>query len=772
MKGPLEGIRVIEWATHGVGPFAGSVLGRLGADEIRIEAATGDWLQHIPPTLGGLGGIYIAANHTKRSIRLDLRDTGDMSVMWDLIERSDVIFSNYRAGSAEGLGLDYESVSRRNPNIVYCLCTGWGNAGPMRTQPAADPQIQVYCGWCSITGEEGGPGEQLRVSANVDFNASMYIVGAVLTGLAERERTGRGVKIELSMLEAAFAMQSTRLAEYLGGGVVPRPLGSASSVVAPSQAFRCLDAYIAVSAETDRQWRRLCETIERRDLVDNAEYASNAKRLARRHELAADLETTFARRPVFWWTQQLTKAGVPNAPFVSGPAVPDHPQIRENGHLVEIDSGTTGKVWYGGVPWKFEEAPGEVRPHVRPGEHTDDIKRTVASWDLRTAPPAAGETARKTGAALSKLRVIELATGISGPYCGSLLADNGAEVIKIEPPGGDRLRSWGPPFIDGMSPAFIQLNRNKRLRRVDAGTPEGRAELDSLVRGADVVILDSVDPDGQSPPLDPADLHRRDRRQIVCVVSAHGERGPLGSCPGSELTVQALSDSHGALGRPGGPPVRMGADQGSMSGGLAAYQGIVAALVRRARTGDGDVVHVSALGALLLVKAYTWTIMSAPDDWPGLHLAHWWDPPFHGYATADLHIYPVTGGAVLSKAATVDDLAAAVAELGARLPASVVESGKLPRIAPPWPLARAELDLSFWETVFRPHPWRHVKEVFERHGFMVLPFYDYPMLADDPQVKALGSFVPMSVGGHPVRIVPTPWRVDGMPPPGVPLKEA
>jgi crotonobetainyl-CoA:carnitine CoA-transferase CaiB-like acyl-CoA transferase len=770
MKGPLSGIRVIEWATHGVGPFAGSVLGRLGADEIRIENAAGDWLQSTPPTIAGLGGIYIAANHTKRSIRLDLRDANDMQVLWDLIERSDVIFSNYRAGSAEGLGLGYDAVRKRNPNIVYCLCTGWGDVGPMRTGAASDPLVQAHCGWCSITGQEGELGEYLRVCANIDFNAGSYIVGAVLTGLAERERTGRGQKIELSMLEAALAMQSTRLAEYLGGGVLPQPLGSASSIVAPSQAFRCLDGYIAVSAETQGQWQRLCDVVGCTGLAQRPEFATNAGRVHGRRALAAILEDAFKKRPVFWWTQQLTKARVPNAAFLGPEMVMYHPQIRDNSHLVELESGRSGKVWYGGVPWKFTETPGEVRPHVLSGEHTSEIRQAVGTWEKRNAPrPQAA--AAPGEASLAGLKVVEITNGIIGPYCGSLLADNGAAVVKVELPRGDHLREWGPPFVEGASPAFIQLNRNKRSLRLDPATDAGRLELDALVRAADVVLLDWVDADGRTAQVDAMDLHRRDPRQIICSVSAYGEEGPLALCPGSELTIQAMSNSHGALGSPDRAPVRMGADQASMTGGLAAYQGILAALVRRGGTGHGDIVRVSALGALLLVKAYTWTMLSSPEQWPGLHLAAWTDPPFHGYEAADAHIYVVTGGAGQLRPAALADLQAAVAELGARLPDAIAAGEALPKLAPPWPVPQSDLDLSFWETVFRPYPWRQVQEVFARHGMTVLPFNDYAMLDDDPQIDALQAFVPMSVGKSKIKIVRMPWRTERARAADVPLIE-
>src|SRR5258705_2592141 len=175
--------------------------------------------------------------------------------MSDLVEGADVLVSNLKPSSVEKHGFGTEAVLERNPGIVYCLANGWGETGPMSAKAGADNQVQAYSGWCSVTGAEGGGWEFLRYLGQIDLNSSLYITGAVLTGLATRRRLG-GQAIKLSMLETAIAMQSSRIAEYLTG-TVPGPLGSAASVVAPSQALECEGKqYLAVAAETEAQWRR------------------------------------------------------------------------------------------------------------------------------------------------------------------------------------------------------------------------------------------------------------------------------------------------------------------------------------------------------------------------------------------------------------------------------------------------------------------------------------------------------------------------------------
>ena len=308
MSGPLEGIQVVDWTQYGVGPFATSLLGALGASVIHVEGPQGDPQRHVPPTIDGVAACYINFNTSKRSIRLDLNDARDRERMWHLIEVSDVLVNNFKPSSVRNLGFTAEEVTSRNPDIIYCVSNGWGSLGPLANNVGSDPVLQVFGGWCSVTGEDGGSWEALRFLGHIDLNASMYLTGAVLTGLAARPLVG-GQSMSVSMLEATLAMQSTRLAEYLNGGIVPGPLGSAASVVSPSQAF---------SARTRAGWR--CAPKARvsgsgsatvsvgRTWLERPEYATNASRVDNRIRLAEELSGVFMSRPAWWWVQQLTSS--------------------------------------------------------------------------------------------------------------------------------------------------------------------------------------------------------------------------------------------------------------------------------------------------------------------------------------------------------------------------------------------------------------------------------------------------------------------------------
>jgi crotonobetainyl-CoA:carnitine CoA-transferase CaiB-like acyl-CoA transferase len=728
MSGPLDGIRVVDWTQYGVGPFATSLLGALGASVAHVEGPLGDPQRHVPPTIDGTSACFINFNTSKRSIRLDLNEAGDRDRMWRLIEVSDVFVNNFKPSSVKNLGFTAAEVMSRNPAIIYCGSNGWGDTGPLANNVGSDPVLQVFGGWCSVTGEDGGSWEALRFLGHIDLNASMYVAGAVLTGLAARPRMG-GQSMSVSMLEATLAMQSTRIAEYLNGHTVPGPLGSAASVVAPSQAFWCEDqSWLAVSAESESQWQRLCGVIDRTDLAERPEYATNAGRVANRARLAEELSDVFVTRPAWWWIQQLGRQYVPSSKFWDFELIKAHPQIRENEHIIELDAGRFGRVFTGGPPWKFTRAAARIFRSPESGEHTSDI---LAELDTELGGDSApAPTTRPVWYRLpfAGLRVLELATGISGPYCGSMFADQGADVLKLEPAAGDRVRSWGPPFVRGVGVAFLELNRNKRIGVLSA----------------------------PSEVLDLQDLGARRRDLILCSLSANGEFGPVADQPGSELTVQAMSNTWAGLGAIGKPPRRIGVDQAMMNAGLAAYQAITASLVRRNRTGEGDVIHVSALGTLHAIKGMHWTCLSRPDQWPGAHLTVWTWPEDHGDMRAKDRPIAVAFTQRLGTTTTQPEAVRAIIEyFGGEAPDGM---DLTQAAAPQW--------RGFWSSLFESASSEEVARVVERHGGTVTPWMDYADLDHHPQVIGLGPFVTLADAPGD-RVVRLPWRLEGAvgPPP-------
>lgn len=758
MGGPLAGVRVVDWTMMGVGPFSGAVLGALGADVYKIESPEGDFMAgRITPQINGVSAVYVGCNTSKRSIRLDLRGGDDRETMWRLIERADVMFNNLRYGVADRLGFGYDKVRARNPGIVYLQSTGFGTVGPMRDFTGGDHWCQVFSGWCGIMGNEGGRPEMVRFLGHLDFNTSMYIVSSILTALNARATSG-GARIDISMHEAALALQTTRLAEYLFTGHMAGPLGSASQVAAPSQFFQCFDGeYIAVSADTEWQWQRLCGALERTDLADRVEYRTNADRVTHRTKLAEELEAIFRTKPSGWWLIRLRAVFVPCSRFYDFEMTTRDPQVLANESVVPLDPVFSPSSLTGGVAWKFEKTPAAIRRTTYSGTEREEILEELRSTDVPS--PVVPQTP-VDGPPLNGLRVVDLSRGIAGPYCGALLADGGADVTKVEPPDGDHLRGWGPPFLDGAGVAYLHLNRKKKAVTIDAFTAEGTRSLRELVRGADAVILDAVDTDGQTPPLSPEEIAALAPRAIVCTVSYYGEKGPLASQPGSELTVQAMSDSLGGLGRMGERPLRIGTDQASMTGGVMAYQAIMAGLWAREHGAGGQRVAVSCLGAMLQLRSYFIASLSSAEDWMGLW-SNYIEEPNHGTATTDRPVLWLLN-ARISKPPDEAEIREMFRALGTEVPEGMEVAGvAMSHITPASP--NHSRWKPFWAEVFARHPSERLQRVFGEHGGQVLQFMDYVALDEHPQMAAIEPYGEETINGRTVRTVRTPWRISRPP---------
>jgi crotonobetainyl-CoA:carnitine CoA-transferase CaiB-like acyl-CoA transferase len=226
-----------------------------------------------------------------------------------------------------------------------------------------------------------------RHLAHLDLTTATTITQSVLQALIARERTGRGQLIEIEMLTAAMALQTTRLAEYFATGEQPAPLGSAAATTAPHQAFECEDKrYIAIGVERDEQWSGCCEALKLAELISDPRFETNSLRVKHRAELIPILAERLKTKPAAWWTMRLNNKRVPNGPFLTFEELRHHPQVLANGHIVEIDTPHWGRMYVDGLPWKFERAPaGPIRAGGKPGEHTAELLTELGIVDDRGA---------------------------------------------------------------------------------------------------------------------------------------------------------------------------------------------------------------------------------------------------------------------------------------------------------------------------------------------------------------------------------------------------
>lgn len=371
--GPLDGIRVMDISGMGVGPVTGLFLAELGAEVIKVEPPHGDLALTVPPTQGGTSVLYLAANLCKRGIVLNLKDPRDLDRAYRLAEQSDVFIENFRVGVVDRLGLGYEALSARNSRLIYCSLSGFGPNGPLAKLPSIDTYIQAFSGFASLNGPPGSRGESLRNIGFIDLSTSAMTVPAILAALLYREHTGKGQLIIASMLEAASALQTSRIAEYLATGQCAPPHGSGMPYAMPDQAFAVRDGYVALSARTQAEWEALCHALDRQDLLDSTCYRTLSDRLTHRDTLIAQLAETLRPYPSAWWIKRLSEAGVPCGGFHAYNEMSQHPQVRINGLMTELPTSHWGNLRVAGLPWSFSLTPGVQRPGPLPGSDTAEV---------------------------------------------------------------------------------------------------------------------------------------------------------------------------------------------------------------------------------------------------------------------------------------------------------------------------------------------------------------------------------------------------------------
>jgi crotonobetainyl-CoA:carnitine CoA-transferase CaiB-like acyl-CoA transferase len=371
MDGPLSGTTVVEFCHSVAGPYAASILADLGADVIKVESpGTGDYARDWgPPFSHGTSTLFHVLNHNKRGLALDLRDRVTVERLKAFIlERADVVIQNMRPGAIDKLGLGAASLRAAKPALIYCDLGAYGRTGPLRERPGYDPLMQAHGGIMSVTGVDGG--EPVRVGVSiVDQGAGMWAAMGILAALNRRHVTGAGCHVTTSLFETALGWMAPHIGGYLSGGAMRRPLGSGVTEIVPHQAFPTADGYIMVAAGNDNLFAALGGAIERADLVRDARFATNSKRVENRRTLVPILEDIFRTKPSSDWLARLDAAGVPAAPIENVAQVVASAQTAALGMLQQ---DPTLELTLTGLPLEFD---GE-RPRYRTtapglGEHND-----------------------------------------------------------------------------------------------------------------------------------------------------------------------------------------------------------------------------------------------------------------------------------------------------------------------------------------------------------------------------------------------------------------
>src|SRR6266576_3743218 len=358
------------------GPFASTMLGDYGAEIIKIEPLDGEIARGWgPPFYGDETAYFINLNRNKKSVAIDLKHPDGQSLFFRLLERADVVLENLRVGTVARLGIGYEHVRERQPGIIYCSISGFGQDGPYRDRAALDLVVQAESGMMSITGEPGGRGVRAGVSI-ADITAGMYAAFAILAAVHARRTTGRGQFLDVSMLEGQLGILSGMIGAYLADRVVPGPLGTAYGALLPYQTFHTKTRDIAIGIGSDKLWRTFCPLVGLAQLSDDPRYVTNAARNANRPSLVAALQDAFLTKTYEEWAAILQPAGIPTGAINTIDQVVAHPQVAARGVLVESTHPVAGTIKMVGPPVRMSETPGSVRaPAPLLGEHTDQVLR-------------------------------------------------------------------------------------------------------------------------------------------------------------------------------------------------------------------------------------------------------------------------------------------------------------------------------------------------------------------------------------------------------------
>ncbi|HLE23017.1 MAG TPA: CoA transferase [Anaerolineales bacterium] len=389
--GLLEDVVVIDLTRVLAGPYCTMMLGDLGAEVIKIEEPSkGDDTRGWGPpfTAAGESAYFLSANRNKRSVTVNLKDPQGLELLRRLIASGDVLVDNFRAGTLDAWGLDYDALQQLRPGLIACSITGYGQTGPYRERPGYDFMVQAMGGFMSVTGPEDGEPYRAGI-AMADLAAGMFAASAILAALYARRGTGQGQRIDISLLDSQVALLSYVASNYLVSGEPPRRYGNGHPNIVPYQSFRARDGFFAFAAGNDGQWRKFCQAVDRTGWADDPRFATNGDRVRHRGELVPLLSELFATRAARAWIDLCESIGIPAAPINTVDKVFQDPQVQARRLRTSAQHPVSGEVPLVASPLSIPTSPVQIRhapPHL--GEHTDEVlagrlgctREEIAAW--------------------------------------------------------------------------------------------------------------------------------------------------------------------------------------------------------------------------------------------------------------------------------------------------------------------------------------------------------------------------------------------------------
>ena len=379
MSGALKHIRVLDLSRVLAGPYCTMILGDLGAEVIKVEAPGGsdDTRKWGPPFKNSVSAYYLCANRNKKSITVDLKSPDGVEIIKSLVNESDVIIHNFKTGTMEKFGLDYETLSRINPQLVYCSITGFGETGPNKDIPGYDFIIQAMSGLMSITGDHAS-GPQKYGVAITDILTGLYASIGIQGALLERTQSNKGQKLDISLYDSAVSALVNIGSNYLMSGEVPERLGNHHANIVPYQTFKTKEGEMVIAVGNDNQFKMLCQLINKPEYSQDERFKTNPARVENRETLVPLLQEAFLTKPTSYWQEQCDKHNIPCGPIQTLDEVEKDPQLKAREMFVDFDHPTAGAIKMIGSPLKLSRTPVSITKHPpNVGEHNEEILNQI-----------------------------------------------------------------------------------------------------------------------------------------------------------------------------------------------------------------------------------------------------------------------------------------------------------------------------------------------------------------------------------------------------------
>ena len=373
---PLEGVRVLDLGRYQAGPRCALMFARMGAEVIKIESFEGDESRENGPMVRGQSAYWVQYNSGKKSLATDLRSLRGKEVLRDLVKVSDVFVQNFRPGTIDAMGFGYDTLRELNPMIVMVNVSAYGQYGPYRDRVGFDPIGQAMGGLMSLTGSPGDPPIKTFFPL-IDRITALHATIGALAALREREFSGEGQAIDVSLADTGFTVNEIPLSAYLGDGTVQEREGNGQGL---SNAYQTADGWVFFHATSDAIWRRACEALGRSDWLEDLRFSTHADRQRNGRELEADLAAWFASRTSKEAVDHLSACGVPAAPVNTVEQAANEPHLHEREVLVEVPDPVAGKIHVAGKMIKFDRTPMVVGSAPMVGEHSREVLTRVLGY--------------------------------------------------------------------------------------------------------------------------------------------------------------------------------------------------------------------------------------------------------------------------------------------------------------------------------------------------------------------------------------------------------